>query len=33
MFYLVDDEKSIVSIARILYGKRDISSVFGEPRS
>ena len=30
MFYIVDDEKSIVSIVRILYGRRDISSVFGE---
>jgi len=25
MFYLVDDVNSIVNIARILYGKRDIS--------
>ena len=30
MFYVVDDEKSIVSIIRILYGRRDIPSVFGE---
>ena len=30
MFYLVDDSKSVVTIARILYGKRDIPSVFEE---
>jgi addiction module RelE/StbE family toxin len=30
LFYLVDDEKSVVSIARILYGGRDIPSVFYE---
>ena len=30
MFYVVDDEKSIVSIVRILYGRRDIASGFGE---
>jgi len=30
MFYVVDDEKSVVSIVRILYGRRDIPSVFEE---
>ena len=30
MFYVVDDEKSIVSIVRILYGRRDIPSIFIE---
>ena len=28
MFYLVDDGSSIVNIARILYGKRNITSAF-----
>ena len=28
MFYHVDDNNSIVTIARILYGKRDIPSIF-----
>ena len=28
MFYLVDDDKSVVNISRILYGKRDIQSLF-----
>ena len=28
MLYLVDDESSVVNITRILYGKRDMSSVF-----
>ncbi|MDR3288403.1 MAG: type II toxin-antitoxin system RelE/ParE family toxin [Peptococcaceae bacterium] len=31
MFYLVDDGMSLVSIARILYGKRDIPTVWGIP--
>ena len=30
MFYLVDDDKAIVSIIRILYGSRDIPTVFEE---
>ena len=30
MFYLVDDDKAIVSIARILYGRRDIPTVIEE---
>ena len=30
MFYLVDDEISVVTIARILYGKRDIPSAFDD---
>jgi toxin ParE1/3/4 len=30
MFYLVDDDNSVVNIARILYGRRDIPSVFEE---
>jgi toxin ParE1/3/4 len=30
MFYLVDDGICIVNIARILYGKRDVLSAFGE---
>ncbi|GHU79947.1 hypothetical protein FACS1894191_3940 [Clostridia bacterium] len=29
LFYLVDDDNSLVNIARILYGKRDIPAVFG----
>jgi len=29
MFYLVDDETSVVSIVRIIYGRRDIPTVFG----
>ena len=28
MFYLIDDDTSIVNIARLLYGKRDIFAVF-----
>jgi addiction module RelE/StbE family toxin len=28
MFYVVDDDKPIVSIARILYEKQDIPAVF-----
>ena len=28
MFYLVDDDNSVVSIARILYGRQDIQFVF-----
>jgi addiction module RelE/StbE family toxin len=28
LFYIVDDDKSVVSIARILYGKRDVLSVW-----
>ena len=30
MFYLVYDDKAIVSIARILYGRRDIPTVIEE---
>jgi len=30
MFYLVDDDKSVVNIARILYRRRDIPSAFNE---
>jgi len=30
MFYLVEDEKNIISIARILYGGRNITSVFDD---
>ena len=30
MFYAVDAEKSMVSIVRILYGRRNIASVLGE---
>jgi len=33
MFYLVDTGKSVVTIARILYGKRDIPSIFEESSS
>ena len=28
MFYVIDDDKSVVSIARILYGKSDIPAHF-----
>jgi len=28
MFYLVDDDTSVVSIVRIIYGRRDIPAVF-----
>jgi len=28
MFYIIDDDTSVVSIARLLYGKRDISAIF-----
>ena len=31
MFYLVDDDTTTVSITRILYGRRDIPTVFEEP--
>jgi addiction module RelE/StbE family toxin len=30
IFYLVDDDNSVVSIARILYGRRNIPSIFEE---
>ena len=30
MFYIVDDEYSVVSIIRIVYGGRDLSAVFAE---
>ena len=30
MFYIVDDDKAIVSIARILYGRRNILNVIEE---
>ena len=30
LLYLVDDENSVVNIARILHGRRDILSVFEE---
>jgi addiction module RelE/StbE family toxin len=30
MFYIIDDDTSVVSIARILYGRHDIPSVFSQ---
>ncbi|MDR1194251.1 MAG: type II toxin-antitoxin system RelE/ParE family toxin [Peptococcaceae bacterium] len=30
LFYLVDEDEPVVSIARILYGKRDMPSIFGD---
>ena len=30
IFYLVDDERSIVNVARILYGRRDLQTAFIE---
>jgi len=30
MLYLIDEDNSAVSIARILYGSRDISTAFSE---
>jgi len=30
MFYIVDEDKCVVNIARILYGGRNISSAFDE---
>jgi len=31
MFFVVDDEKKVVSIVRILYGRRDIPYLFETP--
>ena len=31
MFFVIDDEKKVVSIVRILYGRRDIPYLFETP--
>ena len=30
MFFLINESESVVDVARVLYGKRDISSAFDE---
>ena len=30
LFFLINEGESVVEVARILYGKRDLSSVFAE---